>query len=89
MLYAWLHCGWHGYRSDNRYVVFQALPHTLGLEATIWRILAKCHGRRNIAEYAGHLEVDERLLEDLVGCAENVFTALKKPGPATGITPES
>jgi hypothetical protein len=24
---------WHGYRSDKRYVVFQALAHTLGLSA--------------------------------------------------------
>lgn len=23
---------WHGYRSENRYLVFQALPHTLGIE---------------------------------------------------------
>src|SRR5687767_379863 len=22
---------WHGYRSENRYLVFQCLPHTLGL----------------------------------------------------------
>lgn len=22
---------WHGFRSDNRYMVFQTLPHTLGL----------------------------------------------------------
>ena len=22
---------WHGYRSSNRYIVFQVLPHTLGL----------------------------------------------------------
>lgn len=24
---------WHGYRSDNRYIVFQALAHTVGLAA--------------------------------------------------------
>ena len=28
---------WHGYRSDSRYLVFQALPHTLGLPAATWR----------------------------------------------------
>jgi hypothetical protein len=28
---------WHGYRSDKRYVVFQALPHTLGIDAAVWR----------------------------------------------------
>ena len=30
---------WHGYRPDNRYIVFQALPHTLGLGPEVWRIL--------------------------------------------------
>ena len=27
-----------GYRSDNRYLVFQALPHTLGLAPATWRV---------------------------------------------------
>lgn len=29
----------HGYRSENRYVVFQALVHTLGLPNEQWRVL--------------------------------------------------
>ena len=33
---------WHGYRSGNRYVVFQALPHTLGVGPEVWRVLSKC-----------------------------------------------
>lgn len=45
-----------GYRSANRYIVFQVLPHTLGIEQSVWRILAKCHNCRNLAEYEGHLE---------------------------------
>ena len=32
-----------GYRSGNRYMVFQALPHTLGLGPEVWRVLAKAH----------------------------------------------
>ena len=28
---------WHGYRSSNRYIVFQVLPHTLGLGPEVWR----------------------------------------------------
>lgn len=51
-----------GFRSENRFVVFQTLPHTLGLPAATWRLLAKCHGMRNQAEYEGLLEVDERLV---------------------------
>lgn len=55
-----------GYRSDNRYLVFQCLPHTLGIKPEIWRILAQCHHRRNLAEYEGNLEIDDRFLTDLI-----------------------
>jgi hypothetical protein len=72
---------WHGYRSENRYVVFQALAHTLGLDASIWRVLAKAHDQRNLAEYEGHSEVDERLLKDLIDCTSKVDAALRKLGP--------
>ena len=72
---------WHGYRSENRYVVFQALPHTLGMDTAVWRALAKCHERRNVAEYEGHLEVDEQLLTDLMTCAKNVYNSVSKLGP--------
>ncbi len=71
----------HNYRSGNRYVVFQVLPHTLGLDARIWRVLAKCHDRRNLAEYEGHFEVDERLLTDLIECTARLETAVAALGP--------
>jgi hypothetical protein len=67
-----------GYRPANRYVVFQALPHTLGLSAPIWRVLAKGHASRNTAEYEGSLEIDERLLEDMIRAARAVLMALDK-----------
>lgn len=57
---------WHGYRSDNRYLVFQCLQHTLGMESTDWRVLDQCHRRRNLAEYEGHMEVDQQLLKELI-----------------------
>jgi hypothetical protein len=41
---------WHGYRPGNRYVIFQLLPHTLGLGQEVWRVLAKCHQIRNLSE---------------------------------------
>ena len=56
----------HGYRSNHRYIVFQVLPHTLGLEPAVWRVLAKCHEVRNLGEYEGDLNVDERVVSDLV-----------------------
>jgi hypothetical protein len=69
---------WHGYRAGNRYIVFQVLPHTLGLGPEVWRVLAKCHDVRNLGEYEGDLNVDERLVADLIkaGCA--VAAALDK-----------
>ena len=55
---------WHGYRSGNRFIVFQLLPHTLGLGPEVWRVLSKCHDARNLGEYEGMLEVDTRLVAD-------------------------
>lgn len=66
----------HGYRSENRYVVFQALEHTVGLGMPLIRVLAKAHTVRNTAEYEGHLEADERLVEDLVSAVEQVSAAV-------------
>lgn len=40
-----------GYRAKHRYIVFQSLPHTLGLGPEVWRVLDKCHQIRNVAEY--------------------------------------
>ena len=61
---------WHGYRSENRYLVFQCLQLTLGVEPEQWRVLALCHERRNVAEYEGYLDVEERLVADLIEMAE-------------------
>lgn len=51
---------WHGYRSQNRYLAFQALPHTLGQPPGVWRVLAKAHDVRNAAEYEGHSQGSEQ-----------------------------
>jgi len=72
---------WHGYRSTNRFLVFQVLPHTTGLGPEVWRILAKCHERRNLAEYEGRIEIEERLMTDLLAAtlrlAEKVSQLIK------------
>lgn len=65
-----------GYRSANRYIVFQLLPHTLGLGPEVWRVLAKCHDVRNLGEYEGDLNVDERLVADLIAACLAVATQL-------------
>ena len=61
-----------GYRARHRYIVFQVLPHTLGLGPEVWRVLDKAHGLRNLAEYEGHVDVDERLLKDVIAACEVV-----------------
>ena len=68
-----------GYRASNRYIVFQVLPHTLGLGPEVWRVLDLCHNRRNLGEYEGLLEIDERLLSDLIAATQRVADALGRP----------
>lgn len=63
----------HGYRAVNRYIVFLVLPQTTELGAEVWRVLVKCHEKRNVAEYEGYLEIDERLLHDLVAATETLL----------------
>jgi hypothetical protein len=65
-----------GYRAHHRYIVFQVLPHTLGLGPEVWRVLDKCHNQRNLGEYEGLLEVDERLVVDLIAACEAVAVKL-------------
>lgn len=65
-----------GYRPSQRYIVFQALPHTLGLGPEVWRVLDLCHGRRNTGEYEGLLDVNERLVKDLITATHQVAAAL-------------
>lgn len=68
---------WHGYRSNNRYIAFQLLPHTLGLGPEVWRVLAKCHDLRNRGEYEGDLSIDERIVTDLLGACRTVATQVQ------------
>lgn len=63
---------WHGYRSSNRYVVFQSLPHTLNLGPAVWRVLDKCHNIRNLGEYEGDLNVDDHIVTDLLAACQAV-----------------
>ena len=56
---------WHGYRSENRYTVFQCLTHTLGWPANRWRVLDTAHQKRNLAEYEGYLEIEESTVAEM------------------------
>lgn len=73
---------WHGYRSDKRYVVFQCLQHTVGLSRHKCRLLDHCHRRRNLAEYEGHLDIDARMVSEVIELADELVelvTALSGP----------
>jgi len=62
----------HGYRSENRYIVFQALQDTLGLTAAQWRVLDAAHRKRNLAEYEGDTDLDEATVEALTRIAREL-----------------
>lgn len=57
---------WHGYRSDNRFTVFQCLTHTLGWPAYRWRVLDAAHQKRNLAEYEGYLDIEESMVREMI-----------------------
>jgi hypothetical protein len=70
-----------GYRPTNLYIVFQILPHTLGLGPEVWRVLARGHDLRTRGEYEGDLYVDEQLLADLITACKVVASAVNKLPP--------
>ena len=63
---------YHGYRSQSRYLVFQCLQHTLNLPNEQWRVLDSAHGKRNMAEYEGDIDVDEQLIEALIRVTDEI-----------------
>jgi hypothetical protein len=36
------------------------------------------HEKRNLAEYEGHVDVDDRLIEDLIAAGQAVLDALER-----------
>ncbi len=72
---------WHGYRCDNRYLVFQCLPHTLGVGVEVWRVLSHCHNLRNRGEYEGVLDINPALVEELIRAGETIRKKVLSLGP--------
>jgi hypothetical protein len=72
---------WHGYRPSQRYIVFQLLPHTLGLGPEVWRVLSKCHEIRNLGEYEGIVDVNERIVNDLLAACGAVVAKVEALPP--------
>jgi hypothetical protein len=67
-----------GFRANKRFIVFQSLPHTLGLGPEVWRVLDKAHTVRNLAEYEGHADVEESLVRDVIKASTELNAALIK-----------
>ncbi len=71
----------HGYRAENRYLVFQSLEHTIKLPSAQWRVLDQAHGKRNRAEYEGLLDIDSKLLDAMIRIARAIENRLRALGP--------
>jgi len=65
----------HGYRSENRYLVFQCLEHTLGFKPQQWLLLNQAHTKRNLAEYEGELDVTAGFVDELITHAASLIAA--------------
>lgn len=72
---------YHGFRPSKRYIVFQVLPDSLGLGPEVWRILSKCHDLRNRTEYEGALDVDTRIVADLISACRAVAAKVMELRP--------
>lgn len=68
----------HGYRADNRYLVFQTLVHTVGLPREKWRVLDAAHQKRNYVEYEGMTNVDEETTLATIRVTREVLAALQR-----------
>ena len=71
---------WNGYRSENRYMVFQCVQHTLGMSAPKWRILEDAHRKRNNAEYSGIVDIQESVVKALIEVTEEILALVSKLG---------
>ena len=69
---------WHGYRSENRFMVFQCLAHTVGWPAARWRVLDVAHQKRNLAEYEGVLDVEESAIKELYALTAELIADVTK-----------
>jgi hypothetical protein len=70
-----------GYRSENRITVFQTLVHTIGLNNADLQIFLKAHNERNLAAYQGCVDIDEKLLTDLIAATKRLRVTVAKLTP--------
>ena len=70
-----------GYRSENRITVFQTLVHTLDMDNADIQVFLRAHNERNLAEYEGRVDINEKLLADLIRCTKKLEEAVRKLAP--------
>ena len=70
-----------GYRSANRYLVFQCLEHTLRVPSTTRRLLTAAHQQRNKFLYDGVAEFSDHFVGELLTAARAVLAALRAGSP--------
>lgn len=74
---------WHGFRPENRYIVFQVLGSSVSFPEAKWRILDNCHQKRNVALYDGDYAEDEQLISELIKVAGELEIAVNALGPVS------
>ena len=47
----------------------------------MWRVLSKCHDLRNLGEYEGDLNIDERIVTDLLAACQIVAAKVQALAP--------
>ena len=70
-----------GYRSENRITVFQTLVHTLAIGPADIQIFLKAHNERNLAAYQGRVDIDKKLLAELVNATKKLESAVGRLTP--------
>ena len=75
---------WHGYRAENRFIVFQCLAHTLQIAPEQWRVLDTAHRKRNVAEYSGDFEASEALISAMIEVTRDILQRCEALGDPPG-----
>jgi len=70
-----------GYRSEDRITVYQTLTHTIGVSPADLQVFLKAHSERNLASYQGRIDIDEKLLADLIAATKRLSAAVVKLSP--------
>jgi hypothetical protein len=70
-----------GYRSEDRITVYQTLTHTIGVSAADLQVFLKAHSERNLASYQGRIDINEKLLADLIAATERLSATVAKLSP--------